>query len=253
MLHTLKRWISGEPTDAEWGGLAAWAKQRGWDLTRARDDGFMLDGTLDGAHGQPSWCLEWGLSQRHYITGHEIRLRIELQMPDDMQMMVLNRPLMQQLEKAAYEQFTDTTQTFIDSSTPEELRWLSMYPKVSTADQSLREQFAVVANEPDLASSWIDSSLAKELSIAANDWLKGDTAFVLMTLRGRVYMRLPCTEPAPVLVGKVLRLFFAAAQHADRVAQASNQTSANEWPSTAISAWQAQLDAGEGRSDSETR
>ena len=253
MLYTLKRWISGTPTDAEWGGLAAWAKQKNWDLKRLREDGFVIEGALEEINGQPSWRMEWGQSQRSYFSGPEIRARVELQMPDDLQMMVLDRPLMQRLEKAAYEQFTDTTQTFVDSSTPEEMRWLSMYPKVLTTDKSLREQLAVVASEPSVAASWLEGPLSGELSLAANDWIRGESAFVLMTLRGRLHLRMGCAEPVPALVEKILRLFFASALHADRVAKASGAASANEWPSTAISAWQAQLDATDGRPDGETR
>ena len=252
MLDTLKRWISGASTDGEWGGLAAWAKQKDCDFKRVRDDGFVIDGILAGASGQPGWHLQWGRSQRDYIAGRELQMRIELQMTDDLQMMALSRPLMEQLEKAAYEQFTNTSQTFIDGSAPEEMRWLSMFSKVSIANKSLRERIAVVASEPNLAASWIDGPLSEQFVLATREWLLPESVLVLMTLRGRLHLRLACDKPDPALIESVLSVFLAAARNADRVAKAAGPTSTNEWPSTAISTWQAQMDAADSRLEGDT-
>lgn len=254
MLYTLKRWIVGTPADSEWGGLAGWAKQHGWDLKRVREvDGFVIDGAIDGSTGQLPWRMEWGPSQRNYIKGRELRMRMELQLPADLQMLVLSRPLMDQLEKAAYEQFTQTAQTYIDGTAPEEMRWLSMFSKVAAADKSLRNRFAVVSSEPALAAAWVDGALAEQLGLAAQQWLAAEPPFLLMTLRGRVYLRLACDEPQPELADGVVRLFEIAAQHAHRVAQMAGPPSTNEWPSTAISAWQAQIDASDTCSGGDTR
>jgi hypothetical protein len=244
MLYTLKRWISGASADAEWGGLSDWVKQQGWDIKRVREaGGFVIDGAMDGAAGQLPWRMEWGPSQRDYLTGRELRMRIELQLPPDLQMLVLSRPLMEVLEKAAYEHFTQTSQTFIDGSAPEEMRWLSMFGKVALADRNLRSRLGVVASEPGLAASWLDGELAEQFNLAAQGWMAGEPPLVLMTLRGRLYLRLGCEEPEPGLVRGVVGLFSKAAQQAHRVAQSLGPVSTNEWPSTAISAWQAQLDA----------
>ncbi len=254
MLYTLKRWISGTSIDPEWAGVAATAKQQGWDLKRVREvDGFVIDGALDGHGGQLPWRMEWGPSQRDYIAGRELRMRMELQLPPDLQMLVLSRPLMEQLEKAAYEQFTQTSQTFIDGTAPEEMRWLSMFSKVAVADKSLRNRFGIVASEPGAAVSWIDGALTEQLMLAAGQWLALELPFLVMTLRGRIYLRLACDEPQPELVQGVVRLFSVAAHSAHRVAQSAGPPSTNEWPSTAISAWQAQLDAGDTRSGGDTR
>ena len=254
MLNTLKRWIAGVPSDSEWGGLAVWARQRGWDLKRVREvDGFVIDGAVDGAARQLPWRMEWGPSQRDYIAGRELRMRMELQLPADLQMLVLSRRLMDTLEKAAYEQFTQTSQTFIDGTAPEEMRWLSMFPKVAATDKNLRARFAVVGSEPSLAAAWVDSALSEQLAQASHQWLAGDPPFVLMTLRGRVYLRLGCDDPLPELADAVARLFVVAALQANQVAQSSGPASTNEWPSTAISAWQAQIDASDTGSGVDTR
>jgi hypothetical protein len=254
MLYTLKRWISGAATDDEWGGLPNWTKQQGWDMKRVREvGGFVIDGAMDGAAGQLPWRMEWGPSQRDYIEGRELRMRMELQLPTDLQMLVLSRPLMEALEKAAYEQFTQTSQTFIDGSAPEEMRWLSMFSKVAAADKTLRSRFGVVASEPSLAASWLDGGLAERLNETAQEWMVGEPPFVLMTLRGRLYLRLGCDQPQPGLVQGVVSLFTQAAQHAHRVGQSFGTPSTNEWPSTAISAWQAQLDAEDASSRGDSR
>lgn len=250
MLYTLKRWISGASADAEWGGLPDWVKQQGWDIKRVREvGGFVIDGAMDGAAGQLPWRLEWGPSQRDYITGRELRMRMELQLPADLQMLLISRPLMEVLEKAAYEHFTQTSQTFIDGTAPEEMRWLSMFSKVAVADRTLRSRFGVVASEPQLAASWLDGELAEQFNQAAQDWMAAEPAFVMMTLRGRLYLRLGCDEPQPDLVRSVVTLFSKAARHAHRVGQSFGPASTNEWPSTAISAWQAQLDAADNGAD----
>jgi hypothetical protein len=254
MLYTLKRWISGATLDAEWGGLPDWARQQGWDIKRVREvGGFVIDGAMDGAAGQLPWRLEWGPSQRDYIKGRELRMRMELQLPADLQMLLISRPLMEVLEKAAYEHFTQTSQTFIDGTAPEEMRWLSMFSKVAVADRQLRSRFGVVASEPGLAASWLDGDLTEHFNQAAQDWMAAEPAFVLMTLRGRLYLRLACDEPQPDLVRSVVTLFSKAARHAHRVGQSCGPASTNEWPSTAISAWQAQLDAADNGADGQPR
>lgn len=254
MLYTLKRWISGASADAEWGGLTDWAKQQGWDLKRVREvGGFVIDGAMDGAAGQLPWRLEWGPSQRDYITGRELRMRMELQLPADLQMLVLSRALMEVLEKAAYEHFTQTSQTFIDGSAPEEMRWLSMFSKVALADRDLRARLGVVASEPNWGADWLDGGLTEQFNQAAQDWMANEPPFVLMTLRGRLYLRLGCEQPEPGLLQGVVSLFCKAGQQAHRVGQSMGPTSTNEWPSTAISAWQAQLDAADTGSPNESR
>jgi hypothetical protein len=254
MLFTLKRWISGASVQAEWGGLPDWARQQGWDLKRVREvDGFVIDGAMDGTAGQLPWRLEWGPSQRDYITSRELRMRMELQLPADLQMLVLSRPLMEVLEKAAYEQFTQTSQTFIDGSAPEEMRWLSMFTKVAPADRGLRSRFGVVASEPQWGAAWLDGALTEQFNQAAQDWLVSEPPFLLMTLRGRLYLRLGCEDPQPGVVQGVVGLFCKAAQQAHRVGQSIGSTSSNEWPSTAINAWQAQLDAADTGSPNEPR
>src|SRR5438093_8478212 len=87
MLDAIKRWISGGPPGPDWAGVSGWAQKQGYSFKRAKDDqGFVID----GAFGTRPWRLEWGPPQRAYIPTTELRLRMELQLPSDLQMLVMS-------------------------------------------------------------------------------------------------------------------------------------------------------------------
>jgi hypothetical protein len=239
MLDAIKRWISGGPPGPDWPGVSSWAQTQGYGFKRAKDDqGFVID----GAFGTRPWRLEWGPPQRAYIPTTELRLRMELQLPSDLQMLVMSRPLMETLERETFDRFTESNQTQIDVSTPEEMRWLAMYPKVPLDELSktARAHFGAVAVHPKAAASWIDASVAEQLGQAAKMLLREDPPFVLMTLRGRVYLRMQLDDPEPSSIAQAVALFQAGAQAAERVGGRAADKNA-EWPSTASSAWQTQM------------
>jgi hypothetical protein len=238
MLDAIKRWISGGPPGPDWPGVANWAQKQGYGFKRARDDeGFVID----GAFGVRPWRLEWGPPQRAYITTTELRIRMELQLPSDLQMLIMSRPLMETLERETYDRFTESNQTQIDVATPEEMRWLAMYPKVPLElGKAAKAHFGCVAINPKTAASWIDASVAEQLGQAAKTLLRESPPFVLMTLRGRVYLRLQLDDPDPVSVAQAVAVFQAAAQAALRVGGGLHESNVG-WPSTASSAWQTEL------------
>jgi hypothetical protein len=239
MLDAIKRWISGGSQDTHWSDVAAWAQRQGHGFKRARDhDGFVIDGVIDGW----SWRLEWGPPQRSYIGANELRLRIELRLSSNLQMLVLSRPLMEMLERETFERFTESNQTSIDFSTPEEMRWLAMFPKANlpTLSKELRTRFAAVSSDPELAEQWVDATLAQRLTEASSRLLRREPPFVLMTLRGRVYMRLEFAHPEPAGIAQAVTLFEAAVHSALRVAGNSQEPPA-DWPSTSSTAWSTDL------------
>jgi hypothetical protein len=238
MLDALKRWIAGGPGGADLRAVASWARQHGALFKRARDDqGFVIDGQLDGR----VWRLEWGPSQRSYIEGRELRLRMELGLSQDLQMLLLSRPLMETLERQTFEHYTAQMQTQIDVSTPEEMRWLAMFPKVALAiPKELKRRFSVVASSSPAAAAWIDGPLAERLAVAARGPLLDEPPLVLMTLRGRVYLRLELAEPAVAAVESMIKLFETAAAQAVRVGGGA-PASPEAWPSSASTAWQTHL------------
>ncbi len=216
MLEQVKRWFSGSDSGFDMHAVSQWSRQNGWDFKRVREgDGFAMDGSW-GGH---TWRLEWGPSQRSYIAERELRLRMELALPADLQMLVLNRALVELLEGRAFEQYTQTTQTVIDSSAPEEMRWLAMFPKVGmAANKNLRNRFGAWSNSPSLAAWWLDGALARALEELAAQWLPEEIPFVLMTLRGRLYMRVQIPVPSHDLLAHLQEVFLVAAEQAVRVA-----------------------------------
>jgi hypothetical protein len=238
MLDALKRWIAGETLGPDWRAASDWARQRGSQFKRAREDeGFVVDGALDGR----PWRLEWGPPQRSYIEGHELRLRMELGLSHDLQMLLLSRPLMETLERQTFEQYTANMQTQIDVSTPEEMRWLAMFPRVPlAASKEVKSRFAAVAASPTTGAAWIDGLLSERLAELACSPLVAEAPLVLMTLRGRVYLRLQLAEPDVATLDAMLKLFETAAAQAVRLAGGPHE-GPDAWPSTASTAWQTQL------------
>ena len=45
----------------------------------------------------------WGAPQREYITGPELRMRLDLKLMPDLQLMVIERQLMDALERIVFE------------------------------------------------------------------------------------------------------------------------------------------------------
>jgi hypothetical protein len=235
MLGALKRWFSTPPAAPEWGDVVQWAQRGGHAFKRARDaHGFVVDGRLQGR----PWRLEWGPPQRAYIGGQELRLRMELDLPADLQMLVLGRELMHLLERQTYERFTQGLQTQIDTATPEEMRWLVMFPKVDLGSlRALRPYFGVVASMPEAALAWIDGPLATLLEGTARELLRDAVPFVLMTLRGRTYLRMRLDEPNARALDLALTLFETAVTQAVRAVEGHTRSGV-DWPATANTAWQ---------------
>ena len=238
MFDALRRWIARDAEGADWRAAAAWAAQRGAGFKRSRDGaGFVVEGRLDAS----PWRLEWGPPQRSYIAGRELRLRMELGLPQELNMLVLSRPLMEALERSAFEQYTAQMQTRIDDTTPEEMRWLAMFPKLSLGfDRELRQHFGSVALSAKAAEVWLHGPLAARLTAAARGALAGDPPFVLMTLRGRLYLRLQLGTPEADAIGALVTLFETAAAQAVLAAGGAAERP-ESGPATATTAWQTQL------------
>lgn len=235
MLGSLKRLFTRPGVERDLADVAQWAKGAGHGFRRVRgEDGFVIDGVIEGM----PWRLEWGPPQRDYIRGHELRLRMELSLPSEMQMLLLSRSLMETLERATYEQFTDSTQTQIGTHTPEEMRWLVMFPKVDLASvKALRSHFGAVASVPGAGLAWIEGPLADALTRSAERLLRYDPPFVLMTLRSRLYLRMLLESPAVADIAAALALFETAVVQALAAANGFDGPG-GQWHSTSSTAWQ---------------
>jgi hypothetical protein len=228
MLESIKRLFSRPGNDRDLTLIAEWAQRREHGYKRARgEDGFVIDGTFEGR----PWRIEWGPPQRSYISGHELRIRMELELPSELQMLVLSRPLMDSLERQTFEEFTDNVQTQIGTKTPEEMRWLVMFPKINLSGlKTLRSNFGAVASAPAAGLAWLEGPLANMLEHASHDLLRAEPPFVLMTLRGRAYLRMQLLSPDPKAVAGALALFETAIAQALRTAEGRNDAG-EEWGS----------------------
>jgi hypothetical protein len=239
MLDAFKRLIGGRGAGPGWNAVSQWALDHQLKFKREHEgEGFVIEGAAD----KRPWRLEWGPPQRLYITGRELRLRIELGLSPNLQLLLLSQPLLEQLESQMYERFTESTQTMIDGATPEEMRWLAMFPKVNyKADKAVRMRFGLIGAPTDAAAAWVEGPLVSRLEEAGNGLLKKEPAFLMMVLRGRLYLRMQMPEPDVGSIGQAISLFETAAQQAMKLV-APEDGDGSGWSSSGASAWQNQID-----------
>ncbi len=257
MLKTLQRWlgpqrverraVSNAQASTAWQDVAEWADLKRYTFKRTRDgDGFVVDGNFSG---QP-WRLEWGPSQRAYIDGNELRFRMELQLPSALQMLVLNRPLLESLERESFERYTEVNQTQVDVSTSEEMRWVAMFaPSDLTGQRALRPHFAALSSPPLHVEAWLKGDLAAALLLVGASVLDKETPWVLMTLRGRAYLRTALASPKAATLDAMSKVFATACTEALRVSTSSMDAAATS-PSVSAhqlaattTAWQSHIES----------
>ncbi len=213
MLDSIKRWLGTAPAE-ELGhaDLADWAQSRGWSLRGVRDiDGFVIDGRSNSV----AWRLEWGPSQRPYVSGQELRIRADVAVPRELQALVLNRELMESMEKAVFDQYVEGVQTRIDTTTPPEMRWLVMFPKLSAGElKSLRDRYGALSSIKAWLQQWLTGDLATALTALP---ASADRPLVLMIGRSRLSLRTALPQADTASVGGWLRLFECALKAAQRV------------------------------------
>jgi hypothetical protein len=210
MLGSIRSWFARRYAPRPWPTVAGWAQAR--QLTfkaKPEGDGFIV------ANDSPAdpWRLEWGPSQRRYLEGFELRLRATLAEGDPAHMLLLSRRLMQRLEAEVFRQYTDELQTRIDGATPDEMRWLVLYPKLQATELGvLRERFGATGHPRAAVQRWVGGALGPVL---ANTPAGGDDdALVIVVQRGRLTLRTPMARPDLERIERLLALFRAAAREA---------------------------------------
>ena len=230
MLEGFKRLFSGSaaaPADG-WDGIAPWAASKEYTFRGVQNEGFVIDGRL----GATPWRLEWGPSQRPYIQGQELRLRSELGLASELQLVLMNRVLQETMEKAVFDQYVEGVQTRIDNQTPPEMRWLVMFPKLAGSDMpTLRERYVALASMKGWLKQWLDGALSQAI---AGLKLDAETPVVLMIGRGRLMLRTALPDAQVSTLQTWLRVFETAMREARRVA---NESSDSISPSTQPSTW----------------
>lgn len=250
MFSALKRWWArgpGRTGNARFDAVVAWAERSGFRFRQAPDGTRFV---VEAASGGQMLRMEWGPSQRSYIELSELRIRMDLNLPGSLQMLVLTLPLMERLESETFERYTQDAQTVIDMSTPEEMRWLAMFPKIDLSfDKLLRSRFCVLGAHPEWALAWINGPLGARLGRATQDLLNPDVPFVLMAMRGKIYLRMQVADPSPEALSQCLEVFDAAAQSAQQLTGQIPPSDA-EWASTASTSWQTQAPIDDEPTDS---
>lgn len=205
MFDAIKRLINSGPAKRDEGqALAAWAKSEGYAFKRVKDKsggGYVVE-TAKG------WRVEWGSSQRPYITGQELRFRGDTGLPGDVQLIMLSKVVAQALESDVFSRFTNAMQTQIDNSLPDEMRWLAMHPRVPlNAAPILAKRFALFCNAESVAQAWLNSGMIQALDAAAAHWWTDGLMLVLTINRGMLTARMPGQPIEPAQLQLVGQLF----------------------------------------------
>ncbi len=240
MLEGFKRLFSGPPAApaTDWEGIAPWAESRHYAFRGVQNEGFVIDGRL----GATPWRLEWGPSQRPYIQGQELRIRSELGLHADLQLVLMNRVLQEAMEKAVFDQYVEGVQTRIDNQTPPEMRWLVMFPKLPGSEMAeLRDRYVALSSIKSWLKLWLQGPVSQAVAALHVD---GATPLVLMIGRGRLMLRTSLAEATVESLLVWLRLFETAMREAQRVAAENGEALT---PSAAPSLWQTSALPGDER------
>lgn len=217
MENPFRRWFgTSVPMANGRAPAAAWAATRGHRFALSKDaSGFVIEAAPDTATGFQR--IEWGTAQRPYFDGRELRIRGEVAGVRDLQMLVVSRTLMGALERAVFEEFTLTNETRIDDQTPEEMRWLVLYPKLPRSVMgSIGETYAALSNLPNAAAVWLEGLLADGLGRALQ-WLPSQGLLIITVHRQRISLRCETDEPDAGLLDAATTLFDTAQAAARRV------------------------------------
>lgn len=197
--------------------MSSWAKSHGHVHKTVRNQ---RGGVIECKDLERRWRIEWGDSQRLYIEGTELRMREELGVSPDFQLLLLSRTLATKLETDVFDRFTEAMQTQIDHTLPEEMRWLAMFPRVSLGDNKpLKARYVLQSPNAEAAQAWVAGEMSEALIRAAQGFLFADPSFVLMVLRGKLYLRMQAPKVDDVLLDGADALFRLAAARA-RTAEA---------------------------------
>jgi hypothetical protein len=191
--------------------------------------------TVEPKNPKAGWRIEWGLPQRDYIAGRELRILGDVGTPRELVAMVLTRELKDAMEKTVFDQYVEDVQTRMDTETPPEMRWLVMYTKVPGTEMGrLRESYAAVGNINAWMTQWLAGSLNDALA-ATLDFIEEGERMALTVARGRLTLR----TSMPSVDEQRLAMWLSVFEHA----QSEARRLGDEWreseptQSTAPAAW----------------
>lgn len=190
-LRNLANRIAGSASDdsvATAMQLSQWAKGQGWAFAfQGEPAQFHLGGLVAG---QP-WRMESGA----YIHGTELRARADLHVVPEVALMVISRALKEELEGRVYGAITDTLQTAVDDSLPQEMRWLAIYEELHWPElpASFARLFAVVGDCADHGQHWVNAAVVSRLLMERVPAERVQAPLLLMLADGKVSLRMQTT------------------------------------------------------------
>jgi hypothetical protein len=210
--------------------LKAWAAAQGYALQfgptsgasestkKSTNFGFSIDSQTEGK----PWRMECGVPTRDFIKGEELLFRGELGVLDSVSVVVMSRPLKMQLEKRAYQIYTDSLQTTLDPKLPEEMRWIAIYQEAGWAGlpDAFWDRYAVLAAQREHAQAWLTPALVESLLQWPLGGPAADVPFTLMLLRGKCFLRMQLNDKDTITLKHATKIFRVACQSAlENVAQ----------------------------------
>jgi len=176
MSRTLRQWLLGGASGAE-KAVKQWCASEGLVLKLTHErDGFVIEPAREGLQVR----IEWGPSQRPYLSGMELRLRSDTGIEPQVYGALMPQAQLEVLEHALFEQSTDSVQTRFDGEMPEEMRWLAMGERLDATQLGpLRGDFAGVASH----SAWMAEWLAGPTGDAVHGWAQAELQRLAVTAR----------------------------------------------------------------------
>ncbi len=154
-MEHIKYWLADMKEGMDIRPLLQWSRKVNGRLILAKEEAAF---SIESRSKAQPWRLDWGPTQRSYIAGHELLMRTELNLPVNLQMLLMNGALAKSLEEFAFAKCVQSVHTVIDFSLPEEIRWLSMFPKAPLTS-SLAPHYEAWSSSPSLASWWLEGQL----------------------------------------------------------------------------------------------
>jgi hypothetical protein len=215
VLKQVKHWMKLRAHASQWKPVADWAAKRNAQFTIEEEDGAEGCSVMDAQNPLGPLLIEWGAPQRDYVQGAELRMRWDLKLKSDLQVMLIERSLMDRLESMVFEAYTDTLQTRVDTDTPEEMRWLVMFPRLEQwSGKVARQRFGALGATAEMIQEWLSGSLSDVLALASQDLVPAGHPFVMLTQRGNLYLRHQMPEINVEQIQSLVRVAEVAAREA---------------------------------------
>lgn len=130
---------------------------------------------------------------RPYISGLELRARVDLGLPPAGHVIVMSRVVKAALEAQADGLYRDAVGGLQTTARelPQEVRWLSMFRSAQWkgVDERFWHRYAVLTDATELARRWLDNEALEYLMAGTSD-AAAQVPVLVMLMRGRCYLRL---------------------------------------------------------------